>query len=247
MEPVEEKTYQYLLHLVNTYDKQYLYEFVKHSQFFFSSKQVPMLSRYETNNKLTILADPDIFKKCYPYIGDVKKKVSKHYQDITGIVISDVDVHPELSRFQILQNNIVPVITPWEKINELQNNLIEDLRKANNTTDYQNIGNSSRTIMLHLASAVFNSAKHTAEGIDLSEGKFKNRLHTFIKVELGTNQDEELLKYISSIIETTEKAVDLTNKVTHDTKTDNLFAESCVIGVVTAISLIKLVNSKVKN
>ncbi len=30
MEPLDQKTYQYLLHLVNTHDKQYLYEFIKH-------------------------------------------------------------------------------------------------------------------------------------------------------------------------------------------------------------------------
>ena len=244
MEPVAEKTYQYLLHLVNTHDKQYLHEFVKHSQFFFSSKQVPMLSRYKTNNKLTILADPDIFKKCYPYLGEVKKSVSKHYQDITGLVISEVDVHPELNKFQILHNTIVPVYTPWEKINHLQKELIEDLRKAANTIDQQNIGNSARTILQHLASIVFDPAKHVAADKDLSEGKFKNRLHTYIKTELTKNQEKELLSYISSIVETTEKAIDLMNKVTHDLKTNALLAESCVIGVVTVISLVKLVHTQ---
>jgi coenzyme F420-reducing hydrogenase alpha subunit len=62
-------------------------------------------------------------------------------------------------------------------------------------------------------------------------------------MELGDNQQDELIKYIKAIISTAENGVDLMNKVTHDLSTNFFYVESCVIGVVTSIGLIKLVHN----
>ena len=61
-----------------------------------------------------------------------------------------VEVYPDLNKFQILQNTIVPIITPWEEINNEQNNMIKLLKSATNSIDYQNVGNVLKIILLEV-------------------------------------------------------------------------------------------------
>jgi hypothetical protein len=56
--------------------------------------------------------------------------------------ISDGIVFPNLSKFRILNNAIIPIITPWESINQEQNTLISQLKTAKEYSDFQNIGNT---------------------------------------------------------------------------------------------------------
>lgn len=153
---------------------------------------------------------------------------------------------PDLSKFQLLRNNYIPVYTPWEEINNLQNRLIQQLRSSSETIDFQNIGNTARTILQKVSTIVFDPSKHIADTpdkkIDLSEGKFKNRLHTYIKVELGGESNKELRDFAISIIDAAEKSVDISNKLTHDLNAKQLLAEASVISTITAVGMIKLID-----
>lgn len=246
MDRIDEKEYQYLLKLMSVHDKKMIYDFVKGSEMYMTNPRRKVNGQYRYDNVLLVKSDPEIFHKYYPLIDHFKSEIFKMYNEIAGGRIYDVTLKPELSKFQILHNSIIPVVTPWEEINNLQNALLKDLRTTSTLADFNNIGNSSRMIMQLLSNTVFDPFKHKAEGVDLKEDKFKNRLHTYIKIELESHQQEKLRKYIDSIIETTEKGIDLMNKVTHDSRADNFYAESCVIGVVTTIGLIKLVHNMPK-
>jgi len=154
----------------------------------------------------------------------------------------DIKFYPDLNRFQILNNTFTPVHTAWEEINSDQQSLINQLKAAKTTVEFQNIGNTSRTIMEKIADHVFDPTKHIASAeIDLAKGKFKNRLHTYIKCELA--QKEKWQDYALSVITSTEKAIDLANTLTHDLKANSLLAEFCVIGTLTAISTIKIIKN----
>jgi len=56
--------------------------------------------------------------------------------------------------------------------------------------------------------------------------------------------NKELLDYCESVITTTEKSIDLANKLTHYLNASSMMAEFCVISTVTAISIIKLIDNK---
>lgn len=140
-----------------------------------------------------------------------------------------------------MQGRIVPINTPWQDINSGQNHLLSLLRTAKETIDFQNIGNSARTLLQKLSNILFKPEIHIPEesGIDVSEGKFKNRLHTYIKAELGGKNNKEMRDYAVSLVTTAEKSIDLANKLTHDLNANSLMAESCVISALSVIGLIK--------
>lgn len=67
-------------------------------------------------------------------------------------------------------------------INELQKKLIENIKMSNQSIDYQNIGNTSRTIMDKLARNVFDPLIHKSDNpeISLQNGNLKiNFTHTY--------------------------------------------------------------------
>jgi len=224
--------------LESSYDKKGVHEFLTHSELTFE----PVIHRVGGQPTLYISVDPYIFLKNHHLAPHFGNDILKLFHQVAGLErFPAVRVTPDLEKFHILQNDIIPVVTPWQEINSLQEGLIKSMRMANDTIAYQNVGNSARTIMLKLASTVFDEKRHTAT-VDLSEAKFKNRLHTYIKTELATKQQDELRQYTEAIISATEKGIDLMNKVTHDTKTDGFYAETCAISVVTSIHLIKLIH-----
>lgn len=243
--PNWEKEKAFMLKMLEGHDKKPMHEFLTHSELSYVSGDDNFWER-KTQPTLFLSVDPNIYLKYHYLVPHYGKDLAKMFYDISGIDrLPACRITPDLEKFHILQNDIIPVVTPWQEINKLQDVLIKSMRTANDRMAYQNIGNSARTIMLKLASAVFDEKRHIGP-IDLSEGKFKNRLHTYIKTELVSSQQEELRQYTESIISATERGIDLMNKVTHDTKTDGFYAETCVISVVTAIHLIKLIHGMPK-
>ncbi|SKC65755.1 hypothetical protein [Ohtaekwangia koreensis] len=246
MEPIKDVEYQYLLRLLkDDFDKKWLYELLRHSEIAIGSKMAFTGGSRKDLFTLYVSVDPEIFAKYFRLVTHGKSDLAALYQQMTTINIYKVEMFPDLGKYQIIHNDIVPAVTPWEEINNLQLKLIEDLRKAAETVDLQNIGNTSRTIMQKISSLIFDPAKHIPpEGVKVSEGMFKNRIATYIASELNTSQDRELRDYARAIIESTDKVIDLSNQVTHDLKTKNLYAECCVIGVVTTLSLLRVINAK---
>jgi hypothetical protein len=189
---------------------------------------------------------PEIYVK---YADDLERisEIIQHYMNrsmnSSQLMISKVLIKPNYDKIQILNSEISVVQTAWEEINSLQNKIIADIKRANISIDFQNIGNSSRIIMDKLARIVFNPELHKANiQVDLSNGKFKNQFHTYIACELNGEQNKELRQFSESAITFTEKAIDLMNQTTHKLDIQRHFAEVCVISTISVISLIKAVN-----
>ncbi len=237
MQPVDEKEYQYLLHLFDTPTTRDVYEFLSHSEMFSEKHQL-----LKNLCSLFLLVDPAVYKKYQGYVRQFENTISQKYTQLTKLKVSEFNTLVDLEKFQIINNQYTSVVTPWEEINAGQDHLLGLLRTANVEVDFQNIGNAARTLLQKLASIVFDPARHTAPAeINVSSGSYKNRLHTFIRNELSGSKNDEFRNYALSLIESTEKGVDLANKLTHDLKADKLLAEACVVGTITTISVVKIV------
>lgn len=239
---LQEKIYSYLLHLCDTPETPDLYEYIRYSTIRIEDDH---RSNFAGANRLIIITDPEIYKKYYGYIRSFNGTISYKLGDFTGVLITDCVTRPDLNKFQILRNTIVPILTHWEQINRDQNTLLTQLKNATETVAFQNIGNTARTILQKLSTVVFDPSIHIPEnrGIDLSEGKFKNRLHTYVQCEMGGHQNKELRQFAESIIDTAENAIDLSNNLTHDLKANSIVAEFCVISTLSTISIIKIIQN----
>lgn len=235
--PIHEKTYHYLLSLFDTGRTPEIFEYLKHSGI--AEERIG----FHLGIILHLVVDHEVYKKYDGAQNAIKERIAKKYQEITGTRVRKVETIPDLTNFQIVQNAIITISTPWGEINDSQEHLIKLHRNAKTPVDFQNIGNASRTLLQKLANTVFNSAIHVATDpkTDLSAGKFKNRLHAFIRCELG-DQNEELQKFATSSVNTAETAVDLANKVTHDLNATRLAAEVCAISTIMVVSIVKLIS-----
>ncbi|MBP7810064.1 MAG: hypothetical protein KA163_12280 [Bacteroidia bacterium] len=237
MEKIDEKTYQYLLHYYDNPGNELFVNFIRHSEIFIRNG---FLGR---TSEMIFYLDPELYKKLGNQVESIKKIIANTIHKISDYNSMMIYVKPDLGKFQILKNNYTTVLTPWENINNSQNHLLNLLRTAQNTVDFQNIGNTSRTLLQNISNIVFDSTKHIPEDktIDVSEGKFKNRLHTYIKHELSGQENKELRDFAVSIITTAEKSIDLANKLTHDLKANSMLAEACVISTIAAIGIVRLI------
>lgn len=171
----------------------------------------------------------------------------RHYFEIStnrnDVIIHDLQVNLDYTKVSILNSEVSFIQTEWEEINEMQKHMIESMRRAVNSLDFQNIGNTSRTIMDKLARLVFDPKIHTTTAqIELSNGKFKNQFRVYIQNVLSGEKNKELRHFSESAIEFIEKSIDLMNKTTHRLDVQKHFAEVCVISTISVISLIKAVS-----
>ncbi len=241
MKLLDEKLLQYLIHLTDTIDLTEFRELLIHSKLY-TTEDDDMFGNPVT--ELRVIMDPEVFKSFVLKSEQHKKTFIEQVNQISPLKINRVKVYPDLDNFQILQNRIVPIITPWQEINLGQNELLNQLRTANHEMDFQNIGNSCRTLLQKITTEIFRQEKHVADGYDLSEAKFKNRLHTYIKCELGGEKNKEMRDYASTLVTLTEKSCDLSNKLTHDLNASSMMAESCVISTISVISIIRLIQKR---
>ncbi|MFC0603558.1 hypothetical protein [Winogradskyella pulchriflava] len=238
---LDEKLYQYLLHLFDKPDTQNIHEFLAQSEVYYSSD---ISSSFRGAREITFILHPETFKKFDNSSKEIEHLICSKLGKISKAVITRSNSVPDFKKFQVLENRIIPIYTEWEEINNLQKKAINQLRTSNETIDYQNIGNTCRTIMQRISELVFDAEKHLApEGVDLGNGKFKNQLHTYIKAEIGGSSNKELRDYAVSAITTAEKSIDLSNKLTHDLKASQMMAEACVISCISAVGIIKLINN----
>jgi len=242
---IDEKLFQYLIYLMDSNETENIHDFLTHSDIY---HEPDYSSSWIGSIKLIIVTHPDTYKKYNKQINAIKKSIANKLNEFTRQIITSVKVIPNLNKFQILNNRYSPVDTPWEEINKYQNIILEQLRIASEPIHFQNIGNTGRTIMQKISDIVFNPLMHKAPtNIDLSEGKFKNRLHTYIKASLGGGDNKEIRDYALSVIDTAESSIDLANMLTHSLNADSFIAESCVISTISAINLIKIISDKTDN
>ena len=238
-----EKVFQYLIHLFDSDDTRIFHEFIISSIVYIARDSTQL---YSEIYNLKIVTDPEVYKKYHNFIDSIEREIIAKIRQFTKLYIYNVETIPDLRKFRILENKIVPVNTPWEKINVDQSRIVSQLRTATEILDFQNIGNSCRMLLQNLSNIVFKANQHisTEKSVDLSEGKFKNRLRTYIKCELNEKQNEELKEYGLAIVIATEKSVDLANKVTHDLNASALMAEFCVESTWAVVNIVKLIDSK---
>lgn len=190
--------------------------------------------------------NPALFIKHVDDLERVADIIKYYFSKVTSesqFSIKKVEIKPDYEKIIILNSNISIIETPWEEINSLQKKLIENMKIADSSIDFQNIGNSARTIMDKMARLVFDSSLHVApEGVDIRNGKFKNQLHTYLDTVLKGKSNKELKSFSISAIDFTEKSIDLMNQTTHKLDVQKHFGEVCVISTISVISLLKAVN-----
>ncbi|KAA5540827.1 hypothetical protein [Adhaeribacter rhizoryzae] len=190
---------------------------------------------------LTFLVNPAIYIK---YATDMSRITGniKHYFDISAdwntLRVEEITI--DYDKVNILNTEIILVETPWEEINNLQKKLIGLMQGGNDSIDFQNIGTTSRTILDKMARTVFNLSIHIAPaGVDVSNGKFKNQIHTYLAHRLRGGENEEMRAVMKSAIEFAENSVDLINQTVHKLDVKKQFAEVCIISTISVINLVK--------
>lgn len=237
-----QREYRYLVHLFDTDETRNIHDFLQNSELFIYAEYLLIDS---VSYLVEFLVHPEAFKRHQDRLRPFERRICDKLSSISHHTYNPTPSRPNLDKFQVLTNTLVPVTTPWEQINLGQEDLLSQLRNSSSEVEFQNIGNSARTLLQKLAAQVFNPDKHKSEkGHPLGEAYFKNRLYAYIENMLGGSSNKELRDYVLSIITTTENSVDLSNKLTHDLKATSLIAETCVIGTITTISLIKLIHQK---
>lgn len=236
MQVLSERDYQFITYLFDKPDTHDIHQVLSRSE--------PKEDYYNGGIKLTLLCDPETYRKYADLEYEVRMALFEKLKKFeNGFFVQAIELYPDLQKFQILDNKYQTIITPWEDINRDQELLLNQLKAAISTLEFQNIGNTCRTILQKIATHLFDKNLHTAPlGIDLSAGKFKNRLHTIIKYTLKGLQLGELEKYAESQIETAERSVDLANTLTHDLRAHKAMAELCVISVLSVVSVMKVIN-----
>lgn len=238
MELIPEKVFQYLLDLLDVPDTQPIHDAIKHSNIYFVEKYNDL----RTQLYIAILMHPDIYKKHQKIIENIKDSVMYKYEDITSKTVDKIKILPDLDRYQIIENRLTPIATPWKKINDDQEHILKLLKSTEREIDFQNVGNACRELLKDLIKLIFNKDKHVANGIDLGENSYKNRIETYIRVELGGKQNEDFKGFVISLIDTCTKSINLANNVTHDKKANSMLAESAVISTFTLINIVKMIH-----
>jgi hypothetical protein len=196
---------------------------------------------------LHIHTDYEIYLKYHSQVDSIAKSIKTNIEKISTLKIYTIKILPDYNKIAIINSEIKPVYTEWDEINIGQSKLIDLLKRSADSLDFQNIGNSSRTILQKVANIVFKPEKHTPKDttIDVSPGKFKNQLHSYIKIELAGNEKKELRHFAEAAINNVEKAIDLANTLTHKLESEKVIAEVCIIGTISAISIVKLIEKKI--
>lgn len=110
---------------------------------------------------------------------------------------------------------------------------------------HQNVGNTCRHLLKKLAELVFDAKKHVAKGIsfDTRPENFKNRLWAFVLYKFPESAtDIKVREYAKNLLESSDKAINLSNAVTHAIHADSFLSQSCAISTITTVHLIKLAN-----
>ena len=96
---------------------------------------------------------------------------------------------------------------------------------------------------MKLSKNIFDSKKHIPKDPtkDIGGEKFKNQLHTYIDSVLSGSKNAIFKKLAKSSIEFVENSIDIMNETTHKLNAEKHLAEVCVIGTVSAISIVNLI------
>ena len=193
--------------------------------------------------ELKIFTAPDVFYKFFDYKKGIQTEIKDRIEKSTEYRIETVDWILDIDKLEVNQIDVTLIKTEWEEINQLQKKLIDSLKRSTDSMDYQNIGNTSRTIMDKLAREVFDKEKHIPENqkIEIHNGKFKNQLSTYVSSTLSGKSNKELRKMAEASINLVSNSIDLMNKTPHKLDANKGFAELCVVSSISVINVIKTI------
>lgn len=236
---LDPKVKSFILELINPGWQGRLIKLIKASEIYTQTQY----SFGEPFVNILLLVTPEFFKTVINEKDTLAEWLAGHYKTVTGQNVTGYAVLPNLEKYQATTTKLLATVSPWDQINEEQNQLIFQLNTANHKRDYQNIGNTARQLVLLLADTVFNPNTHKAPaGVLLDRQRYKNRLHTYIKSELSGSKNSEILSYTEALIETVEKGIDFMNALTHEEEASEFFAESCVVSTLSLVRIITLIH-----
>ena len=244
---VESKIKHILIEISRTENEKEIIEILTHSNLEFEKH-----FNYEifpNAYNLLIKTLPIYFTKYFSLIGIIENKILSRINKSTGLIIGKLRILPDYKRLTLIDSRIFTVLTPWEEINILQEDLLNELSKVTKSIDVQKVGLISRVLMEKLSNMVFDPDKHISivDGVDLSLGKYKNRLNAFIDYILNGKSNKSMRQLVKSSIEFVENAIDFMNTTTHKIDSKQHLAEVCVINTISALSIINIVYKNDEN
>lgn len=247
-----EKIKYLLKQLADKNEQKIISEILSHSRFEYEFKPTGgLLNPKKFEGKivqsdvynLKIYVTPTIFGDHYQFLSLIERDIRKSINNSTGILVDKLQVVADLDKLEVNEIEVTPIETEWEQINILQKKLISSIDLSKDSVDFQNIGNTSRTIMDKLSRLVFDSGKHISdENIDTRNGKFKNQLRVYIKHELGGCENKEFRKVANSAIDLVSSSIDIMNTTTHKLNAEKRFAELCVICTLNVVNIISIIS-----
>jgi hypothetical protein len=172
--------------------------------------------------------------------GKLKEGLHNYHQYDSVLVYLTAD----WDKLEAVSTEVRPVITAWQEINSIQETLVSQVHTASDTISFQNVGNTARHLLRKLADLVFNPDLYTPPDNhrDLSPESYKNRLWAFVLYKVpASSTGENVREYAESLLDTTDKAIDLSQSVTHALNADAFLARTCAISALTVVHFIKLV------
>jgi hypothetical protein len=155
-----------------------------------------------------------------------------------------VELTADWDKLEMVSTEVKPILTPWQEINKMQDLILSQIHTASETAAFQNVGNTARLLLRKLADVVFLEDKHTLPNsrFDLRPDNFKNRLWAFVLYKVpASSTGEAVREYAESLLHASDKAISLSNSVTHALNADAFLAQSCAVSVLTTVHFIKLV------
>lgn len=132
---------------------------------------------------------------------------------------------------------IINELEKWDDVKSAINKLEKDCLAAENTIDFQNVGNSCRTILLTVGKMVYNPSIHPKESIDgikIGKADTVEMISSFIRHTLPGSKNEKYRSYAQA-------TNDLANMLTHKTtatRKDMMITVSATINLVYLVGVL---------
>lgn len=220
-----------------------LADFLKECEISIVRRDQRALAKLFSTFEFTFKVPAQVFKKYeshhLSFQGKLKEGLHNYHQYDSVLVYLTAD----WDKLVAVSTEVRPVMTAWQEINSMQETLVSQVHAASNTISFQNIGNTARHLLRKLADLVFKADLHTPPNNerDLSPESYKNRLWAFVLYKVpASSTGEKIREYAENLLETTDKAIDLSQSVTHALNADAFLAHSCAVSALTAVHFIKL-------
>ena len=126
--------------------------------------------------------------------------------------------------------------TGWDMVDDGVGCMKEVLVSAEKTLDYQSVGMYGRELLITLAQAVFDKAKHpSTDGTDIGTSDSKRMLDAYIHYCMHKKSKEREVKFAKA-------AVDFSNELTHNRTATAMDAELCYNAVLSTVHIIRTLN-----